>query len=444
MNITVEKFPDCKAAIRVEVPREKVESQRAQITKFYHQGASIPGFRPGKAPAAMIVRRYAKQIEQELRDRLTAEGYQEGSKQEGLDILSPTEVKDPQFNEDGTFTFIVEVITAPAFDLPDIKGIPIKIPKIAVTEENVDQAIENLRERQANYPAVEGRALELGDLAVIDYHGFIDGKPVRELAPTAAERLQEGADYWVLVKEPNFLPGFCDGLVGLAVGETRPVVVKLPGDFPVKEIAGLEMTYEVTLKEVREQELPEIDDEFARSTRLADDAASLRGAVRTALEKDLEQKIEQTKREQIIQHLNEKIVFEVPQDLLSQATQRRVQELVEANQQRGVSEEEIVENQEEIMSAANQQAQFDVKTNFILHKIAEQEQVAATNEDLQRELMTHVMRTKATKAQIKKLIKNQRVLDRLRENIITRKTVDLLLAGATIEEVEPTAEEAAA
>jgi len=444
MNITVEKFPECKASIRVEVPREKVETQRAQITKVYHQSASIPGFRPGKAPAAMIARRYGKQIEQELRDRLTAEGYQEGSKKDGLEVLSPTDVKDPKFNDDGTFTFTVEVITAPSFDLPETAGITVKVPKVTVTEENLDQAIENLRERQANYPAVEARALENGDVAVIDYHGFIDGKPVRELAPTAAERLQEGSDYWLLVKEPNFLPGFSDGLVGLAVGETRPVAVKLPEDFPVKEIAGMEMTYEVTLKEVRAQELPEVDDEFARSTRLADDAASLRGAVRAALEKDLAQKIEQSKREQIIQHLNETIVFDVPQDLLDQATQRRVQELVSANQERGVTEEEIVENQEQIMAAANQQAQFDVKTNFILHKIAEKEELTATNEDLQQELMMHAMRTRATRAQIQKLVKNRRVMDRLRENIITRKTIDLLLSKAAIVEVEPTEEEAAA
>ena len=245
MNITVEKFPDCKAAIRVEVPRERVESQRTAITKFYHKGASIPGFRPGKAPAAMIVRRYAKQIEQELRDRLTAEGYQAGSKQEGLEILAPLDVKDPQFTEEGTFTFTVEVIVAPTFELPELKGIPIKLPKLSITEENLDQAILNLRERQANYPAVEGRALQLGDVAVIDYNAFIDGKPVREFAPSAPERLQESVDYWIMVKEPNFLPGFSDALVGLEAGGTRQVVLTLAADFPVKEIAGMDVTYEV-------------------------------------------------------------------------------------------------------------------------------------------------------------------------------------------------------
>ena len=444
MNITVEKLPDCKASIRVEVPREKVETQRAQITKLYHQNVALPGFRPGKAPAAMIARKYGKQIEQELRDRLTAEGYQEGSKKDGLEVLSPLEVKDAQFNEDGTYSFSVEVITAPAFELPSLKDIPVKVPKVTITEENIDQAIQNLRERQADYPEIAERALQAGDVAVIDYHGFVDGKPVRELAPNSAAQLQEGSEYWILVKEPNFLPGFCDGLVGLAVGETRPVTVKLADDFPVTEIAGKEMTFEVTLKAVREQVLPELDDAFARSTRLADDAASLRDAVRKALESDLNQKIEQSKREQIIQHLNEQIVFDMPQEMLQQATQRRVQELVSANQERGVSEEEIVEHQEQIMAAANQQAQYDVKTTFILQKIATQEEVQATTEDLQQELMMHAMRARATRAQIQKLIKNRRVMDRLRENIVTRKTIDLLLAGAAIEEVEPTAEETAA
>jgi trigger factor len=444
MNITVEKLPECKASIRVEVPREKVESQRASITKMYHQSVALPGFRPGKAPAAMIARRYGKQIEQELRDRLTAEGYKEGSTKDGLEVLSPTDVKDAQFNEDGSFTFCVEVITAPAFELPSIAGIPVKVPKVAITEENIDQAIQNLRERQADYPEVEGRALQTGDVAVIDYHGFVDGTPVREVAPGAAVQLQEGAEYWLMVKEPNFLPGFCDGLVGLAVGETRAVTVPLADDFPVAELAGKPLTLEVTLKEVREQVLPELTDEFVRGTRLADEAAGLREAVRTALERDLAQKIDQSKREQVIQHLNQQVVFDVPQEILQQATQRRVQELVSANQERGVSEEEIVEHQEEIMAAANQQAQFDVKTTFILQKIAAQEEVVATDEELKQELFMHAVRSRASKAQIQKLIKNRRVMDRLRENIVTRKTIDLLLAGAVFEEVEPTAEPPAA
>ena len=418
MNITVEKFPDCKAAIRVEVPRERVESQRTAITKFYHKGASIPGFRPGKAPAAMIVRRYAKQIEQELRDRLTAEGYQAGSKQEGLEILAPLDVKDPQFTEEGTFTFTVEVIVAPTFELPELKGIPIKLPKLSITEENLDQAILNLRERQANYPAVEGRALQLGDVAVIDYNAFIDGKPVREFAPSAPERLQESVDYWIMVKEPNFLPGFSDALVGLEAGGTC----------------------EVTLKEVREQELPLIDDEFARSTRLADEASQLREAVRSTLERELTQKMEQSKREQLLQYLSDQIVFPVPQELLGQATQQRARELVQANQERGVPEEEILQNREEIIGAAHHQAEFDMKVRFILQKIAQKEQVAATSDEMQRELMSHAMRTKATRAQIQKLLKSQETIDRLRENVITRKTVELLLAQAVIEEVEAEAE----
>ena len=441
MNITVETLPDCKASIRVEIPREKVETQRAQITKLYHQNASVPGFRPGKAPAAMIARRYAKQIEQELKDRLTAEGYQEGSKKDGLEVLSPTDVKDSSFNEDGTFSFVVEVITVPQFELPELKGITIKVPKLEITDATVDQAIDGLREREADYIDVEGRAAQAGDVVVIDYHGFIEGKPVRELAPKAVERLQEGADFWVLLKEPNFLPGFTDGLIGQNAGETRQVTVKLPDDFQIKDIAGKEIIYEVALKEVKEQKLPELNDEFARNSKIADDVPALREAVRAYLQKDLQQKIEQSKREQVIQHLNEATTFDVPQDLLNQATHRRARELVQANQQRGVSEEEIIENQEQILDAAGQQAQFDVKTNFILNKIAEKEDISATNEDIQQELMAYAMRVRANKSQMQKIVKNQSAIQRFRENVVVRKTLDLLISNAAIEEVDPPAEE---
>ncbi len=442
MNITVEKLPECMAAIRVEVPRDKVETQRAQITKLYHASASVPGFRPGKAPAAMIARRYAKQIEQELRDRLVGEGYREGAKQEGLEIITPMQVKEPAFKDDGSFAFTVEVLVAPEFELPDYKGIPVKVPRAEITDANIDEAINALRERLAEYPdAEEGRALQAGDVAVINYHAFVDGRPIREIAANAPDQLQHGHDYWLMVKEPNFLEGFCDGLTGMTVGETKQVTVKLPGDFGVKELAGMDVTFEVELTAVKEQKLPELNDEFVQKTKIADDVAGLRPAIQERLQADLANRIEQIKREQIISFLNEKAAFELPKQLVGQAMQRRVNELVEANQKRGVSEDEIVEHKDEILSAANQQAQYDVKTNFLLNKVATLEEVEATPQEVQMELINSALRAGKGQKDILKLMKNEEVIQRFRENIIVRKTIELMSAAAVVEEVDPSAAE---
>ncbi len=437
MNITVERFRDCKAAIRVEVPSEKVESERASVTSKYHRQASIPGFRPGKAPIAMITRRYGKVIEEDLRQKLIASGYQEGKSHDGLDVISVVDVKDDQLNPDGSFSFTVEVITVPAFELPPLEGIPVRIPKASVTEELVGKAIEDMRERHAEYPEVEGRPLELGDVAVIDYHGFIDGRPIREVAPVASESLQEGAEYWLKMSEAGFLPGFVEGLVGMSAGETRQVPVTLPENFPVEGIAGKTVTYEVTLRNVHTQVLPEVNDEFAVATELADNAASLPDEVRKRLEQELAARIDNMKREQVVARLTEAVQFDIPQPLLEQATKRRVQELVNANQERGVPEEAIIESQDEILAAASQQAQFDVKTNFLLHKVAAKEGLHATNEELHREVMLFAYRVRADKTQMRRFLKNGALLDRLRENLVARKAIDFLLASAAIEEVDP-------
>ncbi|MGI8605482.1 MAG: trigger factor [Verrucomicrobiales bacterium] len=436
MNITVEKLPDCKAAIRVEVPREKVESQRAQITQVYYRQAAIPGFRPGKAPAAMVARRYARQIEEELRERLIGEGYREGSKQEGLDVLRPTDVKGPTFNVDGSFTFTVEVITAPEFELPVYQGIPVRLPKAAITDANVSQAIENLRERLADYTPIDNRGVEEGDVAVVEYHGFIDGKPIREFAPQAPDEIYHAHDRWVRVREPSFVPGFSSGLIGMQIGESRPVNVTLPEDFPVKEIAGMEVIYEVELKELKQQILPELDDEFARKTKLADDAEALRTVVRERLDEDLQKKLDQIARQQIIGYLNKAVTVDLPEELIDQATQRRVQELVEENQGRGLSDQEIIEHQEDILAAASEQAQFDVKTIFILGKIAGKEGIKAEPQEVTTEITLYALGAGRNKQQMAKLLKNTTIKDRFRENIITRKTIELLRAKATVEEVE--------
>ena len=444
MNITVEKLPDCKASIRVQVPADKVETQRSAIAKAYHQNATLPGFRPGKAPLAMIARRYGKQIEEELRQRLIGEGYQEGRKQDGLNVISPLDVETPAFQEDGSFTFTVQVLTAPDFELPNYKGLTLKVPKVAITDENVEQTLQSIRERLADYPEVTDRALAAGDVAIIDYHAFVEGAPIRELAPEAPEQLQHGHDYGLLVKEPNFLAGFTDGLVGMALDEERKVTVTLPEDFAVKEVAGKEVVYEVKLKGIRSVVLPEVDDALAVRTGMADDLPALRAKLRERMEQDLANRLEQAKREQIIEILNNAVDFGLPKELVDQATQRRVQELVDTNQKRGVTDDEIVSRKDEIVAAAGDQAVFDVKTEFILQRIARAEDVKVTEGEVARVIAAYAERSGASQKQLMKMVRDASLVNRVSTQLLISKTVELIKSAAVIEEVEQTEENAAA
>ncbi len=436
MNITVEKLPHCKATIRVEVPREKVETERKAITSNYHRHAAVPGFRAGKAPLAMVARRFAKNIEQELRDRLVGEGYREGIKKENLDIITATGLSKADFTTEGNFDFVIEVLAAPEFALPEYKGLEIQVPRAQITDTNVEEAIQNLRERVADYEDINDRAAEMEDILVISYHGFIDGKPIREVAPKAPESLHHGHDFWIKLTEDAFLPGFSAHLVGSKPGETVTAKVTLPADFAIKDIAGNDVTYEVEVVAIKLQKLPELNDEFVRQTQIADDLAAFPAAVRERLEADLAKRIEQIKREQVVGKLNSLITFDLPPQLVNQAAQRRAQELVKINQERGVADEEIIENQDQIIQAAGQQAQFDVKTSFILGKIATAENISASDAEISTEILMAALQAGQNRAQALKAVKNRDLVQRFRENIVTRKTVDLLKDNAKIEEID--------
>ena len=436
MNITVERLPDCKAAIRVEVPSDAVKSQREKITRSFLSAASIPGFRPGKAPLAIVARRYGRQIEDELKEQLIGEGYREGRDKDGLEVIAPTDVKEPRFHVDGRFTFTVEVITAPEFELPDYRRIPLKVPKTAIADQHVEQAVQSLRERFAEYSVVTGRAVEADDVAVIDYHGFIDGKPLREMGEAIPGEIYHAHDYWLRVREPNFLPGFAGGVTGMNIGETRQVPVRFPEDFFVKEIAGMEAVYEVELKEIKQQNLPELDDEFARRTGITDDVASLSPAIRERLEADFAKRLDEMMREQVVNHLNARVNFDLPPEMIDSAQRRRVQELVQENQRRGISENDIIEHREEILSAAGRQAQFDVKTNFILARIAEKESLSASANEVRDEIEEQTRMLGRSRAQAAKLLDDPNVVRNMRERLTNQKTIRFLIENASIEEVE--------
>jgi trigger factor len=436
MNITVEQLPDCHATIRVQVPREKVAAERKAIATQYAKQANVPGFRPGKAPLSVIEKKFAKNIVEEAESRLVSEGYRIGVEQEKLAVLTALTVDEKMANEDGSLSFEVKVLTAPEFTLPNYKGIAVQLPKHEISEEQVTEAIESLRQRAADHPLVEGRlAAEAGDVAVINYHGFCEDKKLSEYTPACPEQLYHAHNQALMLKEPNFLPGFATGIIGAEVGAIVDVVLTLAADFPIKELAGKEVKYVVNIKALHTQVLPELNDAFAQKTRLADDAAGIAPAVRGHLERELANRQAQAKAEQII-------TFPIPQEILNDATRRRAEELVTSNRRRGVADAEIIENQQQIMSAAGEQATFDVKTNFILNKIANAEQVQVSDAELTREVLARAQQAKMKQQQLQKLAQNRELLQQITDQLRVRKVIALLAESAVVEFVDPKALEA--
>ena len=238
MNIVVEKQPKCVATLRVEIPADKVSGQRDQIVKGYASKARVQGFRPGKAPRAIVEKRFEKEITEELNGVLFNEAYDEAMKQESLNVLDFGVPEDVTTHANGSITFVSKLTLAPEVKLPEYKGVSVTVPPLAVPDEEIDAQLTALQERFADFSDIEGRAAEMGDFAVIDYTSTVEGKPTGEFLGKSAGYLSGREGFWVRLDEKAFLPGFTAQLVGMNVGDSREITVTLPEDFPVEGLRG--------------------------------------------------------------------------------------------------------------------------------------------------------------------------------------------------------------
>ncbi|MBM3862675.1 MAG: hypothetical protein FJ385_01805, partial [Verrucomicrobia bacterium] len=197
MNLVVEKQPNCSATLRVEIPAQNVKERRQQIVSRYTGAARVPGFRPGKAPRAIVEKRFAKAIGEELREELLGEAFQEAFKRDDLHILEASQPEDLAELPDGGIAFVTKLTLAPEITLPEYKGIRIIVPPAALPESEVEGELRQLQERFTEYTDIEGRGAATGDFAVIDYHCFIEGKPVAEFLGKAAGFLEGREGFWV-------------------------------------------------------------------------------------------------------------------------------------------------------------------------------------------------------------------------------------------------------
>jgi trigger factor len=432
MKVAVEKQPGSVSTLQIELPAEEVTKEWDAIASSFARFAKIPGYRPGKAPRAVIDKRFRKEIQDELTKKLVSRSYHEAVEQEQLRVASLTNIEDIQFGEDKSMRFRATVVTAPEFDLPDCKNIPVQLPDTKVSDAEVEAAIERLRDQSADFVDVPGRALQMGDFAVLDFQGSIENRPISEIAPQASKNLHGSQKFWLHVATENFLPKFCEQLIGLRPGETRLVIVNFPDEFPVKELAGKKADYAVTLREIKEKVLPAIDDALAAKLAPGKTLTELRQLIEHDLEHAKEHDAERAKEAQIVKYLHEQIQFGLPQALLQNETRRALAELVQRNRERGVTDEMLKEKEKELIDAAAGMAAHRLKTNFILHRIAELEKIQITKDDLDLRVRQEAARYDISPEKMRKELQQRNALDDVSEQLLLGKTLDFLKANVSV------------
>ncbi len=433
MKVEVEKQPGSVSKLQIELPADEVAKEWDAIASSFARFAKIPGYRPGKAPRSVIDKRFRKEIQDELTKKLVSRSYHGAIEQEQLRVASLTNIEDIQFGEDKSMRFRATVVTAPEFELPDCKNIPVQLPATKVSEPEVEAALERLRDQAADFVDVPERALQMGDFAVLDFEGSIENKPISEIAPQAGRNLQGGKKFWLHLAPENFLPKFCEQLIGQAPGETRLVIVNFPDDLAVKELAGKKADYAVTLREVKEKVLPVLDDALAAKLAPGKTLADVRQMIEHDLEHAKEHDAERAKEAQIVKYLHERIQFDLPPALLQNETRRALAELVQRNRERGVTDEMLKEKEKELIDTAAGMAAHRLKTNFILHRIAEREKIEVTKEDLDSRIRQEAARYDISPEKMRKELQQRNALDDVAEQVLLGKTLDFLKADVSIE-----------
>ena len=437
MIINLEKLPDCKALLRIEFPSEDTRAERNQIIKLFSKQAKIPGFRPGKTPANVIEKRFKSEIENEFEDRIVRKAIQKNNEENKIDIINIKEIRDQSHNSDGTYTATIELIVAPDFELTDYKGIEVTVPKTDVTDEQLEESLSQIRERFAHYEDVKDRGIQMGDFVVINYKGSVDGKAVGEVLPLAPATLAQNTGFWLKMDENSFLPGFCTPLIGLKENNTKSVNVTIPDDYEAEELRGQSLDYEVEIVEIKEQRLPELDDEFAEKIEPGKTLDQLKETLREQMQEQRKGYRQEMITNQILSKINSELEFELPQEIVMRETQSRVNDIFNSNTERGVSEEELVEHQEQIIESAGEQANNSVKTSFILEQIAEKEKIEVGQEEVLNRVNEIAARQKTSVKNLTKQLQKKNGFGRIINGLKIQKTLEFLRDSAVIKEVEP-------
>lgn len=424
-----------RKAIVINLDASEVAAEYNSVVAEFTKFAKLPGFRPGKAPAAMIIKQHGKSIETEFKQQLVAKAYRKGLEETKADPLNIISVEDGNPTPDKAATITVTIDVPPAFTLPDYNGIPTTIKPTDVSDQEVETAIEQLRAQRADFK-VATRPAQKSDYVKLAYEGFIDGKSISEIAPDK-QIYAKVPQTWEEVEGANdgLLPGLGKQLAGLSTGDKKTVTITFPAEMSAAPaLAGKTATYNLEIQEIRERSLPEINEEFLKANN-AETLDALKTQIKDNLQRRKDYENKQSQRRQVTEALVGMVDFPVPDSLVEGETQNVLRNFIEENMRRGAKPEDFEKDKKALYESAQKAAATRAKTRLILARIAEQEKVKVENSDIEQYIFQEAMMTRTAPEKFaKQLAKDQDQLRNIQRSIILEKTIDLL-----VEKSKPTA-----
>lgn len=420
--------------IKIEIETEDVRAAYDRVSDRYAQFATVPGFRPGHAPRSVVRSRFKDKIRAEVMQELVPQAVQDAINEHSLDVIGQPDVhlgNSEGLDKIGTepINVHVHVEVLPEVTLGDYRGLGATRRRRPVTDADVDRVIEGLREASASLQPVEDRGAEAGDTVTVNFHGkFVD-------APEEEDITADEVD--VELNGPGVQQEFTDNLLGVKADEEKTFTVDYPADFTSKGLAGKKVEYTASVTAVRRKELPEADDEWAKSLgEEFESLAHLREKVLEDLQKRAEVEALNRVRSEVMKKLVEAHPFEVPQTLSEHQANNRLQEVVRDMIERGMDPRGQEINWEGVRDSMKTQAEFDVRGSMLLEKIAEREEIEVTDEEIEAEINEIAASSRQTPEQVRVALTKQGGATSIADRLRNRKALDLIVENASVTDQE--------
>lgn len=423
LKVAVQEGSSWSRRLSITVPADRVERTRGRIASQIASRAKLPGFRKGKLPTRVIEQRFGPSIDQETIDRLIQEAYREALEAEGITPINQGKVDDIKYDKGSDFTFEVEVEIRPEIELDRLSGFSVERPKMEVSEEDVSNVLERLRDERAEWaPLEEGTRPDYGDQVLVEITALgDDGEPT-----------EETRTYRIVIGEDQAIPDVEAAILTLAPGETGDFKVAFPEDFPDEARRGQEQHLRIHAKEAQKKVLPELDDEFAKKIGDFESVDALKERVLSDLKEDAEERADSDVRRQLIDQILEANKFDAPQSMVD----RYLEFMMEGGQGEKGKKRQLSPEQEEQMQKVREglrpQAEWALKRTLVVERIAEQEGLRATQDEIDERVEAIATRHDRSPSEVWITLEKSGQLEELEREITDNKVFDYLKSQNTV------------
>ncbi len=433
MKATVEDLSSVKKILHVEIPEDTVTGELDSAYKKLKKTAKIKGFRPGKAPRSVLERMYKKDVNADVTSKLIQDSVFKAIQEAGLNIIAPPKIDPPELEEKKSYQYDASVEITPEIKDIDFKGLSLKKNMYQVGEQEMEMQLTMIQKNLASQQQIqEERPVQEKDFVLIDYEGFKDDKPFSETKKTENFTLKVG--------DGTILKEFDDQLIGMNTGDLREITVHFPDDYFNSKLVNHTVTFRVQLNQIREEILPDIDDELAKKVGQYNSLEELKNLIKKNLQKEQEQRVEQEFNEQIFLALLERTDFEVPDGLIDMELEGIISNTERSLSHQRISMEDLGMTRETLSEEYRDTAEKQVRRYLILNKIMDQEKLELTDDELDEGLKQMADTINQPVEEIKRYYEqNQEKMDYLKHTLLEKQVLGLIIDNGTVEEVTPPA-----